>query len=292
MAVEQKQLIDITLLGKYDELLKGVITSKETEINTLIGSLPEGNADVVSYIKAQIETVNGAAGDLEERVAKNELAIGKKAEGETAATGLYLYTDNAAKKAVDDIVGGATEDFDTLKEAENWISEHESVAAQMQIDITALQGSDADDETANSIVGAKKYADKAVADKNVSAAGETGDAALVEADAAANKVTINSTAKLKAAVALAETSVQSVGKATSVENFVEMTVVDGDDATVAIDDAKLVAKIGAASTTAPTGMYADIQGKTSATVADVNEKVDALVLAEESQIKALFGITA
>lgn len=290
MAVEQKQLIDITLLGKYDELLKGVITTKETEINTLIGTLPEGNADVISYINAQIESVQGDATTLEGRVKANEDAIGKKADGEQAATGLYKYTDDAAKKAVEDIVGGATEDFDTLKEAETWIKEHESVAAQMQIDITALQGSEADDETANSIVGAKKYADKAVADKNVSAEGETGEAALVEAEAANNKVTINSTAKLKAAVALAETSVQSLGKATSVENYVSMTVVDGDNATVALDDAALVEKIGAASTTAPTGMYADIQGKTAATVADVNEKVDALTLAEESQIKALFGL--
>lgn len=288
--VDPKQLIDITLLGKYDELLKGVITAKETEINTKIGELPEGNDDVISYINAQIEGVQGDASTLEGRVKANEDAIGKKAEGEQAATGLYLYTDNAAKKAVDDIVGGASEDFDTLKEAETWIGEHESVAAQMQIDITALQGSEADNETANSIVGAKKYAEKAVADKNVSAVGETGEAALVEADAAANKVTVNSTKKLKDAVALAETSVQSVDKATSVENFVEMTVVDGDDATVAISDAKLVEKIGAASATSPTGMYADIQGATTATVADVNEKVEALQLASEAQVKALFGL--
>lgn len=288
--VDPKQLIDITLLGKYDELLKGVITTKETEINTKIGTLPEGSDDVISYINAQIATVNGAATTLEGRVAANELAIGKKAEGEQAATGLYLYTDNAAKKAVEDIVGGATEDFDTLKEAETWISEHESVAAQMQIDITALKGSEADTEESNSIVGAKKYAEKAVADKNVSAAGETFDAALVEAEATANKVTVNATKKLKDAVALAETSVQSVGKATSVENFVEISVVDGDDATVAIADTKLVAKLGAASTTAPTGMYADIQGATTATVADVNDKVDALQLASEAQVKALFGL--
>lgn len=290
MAVSQKQLIDITLLGKYDELLKGVITTKETEINTTIGTLPEGSADVVSYINAQIEGVQGDASTLEGRVKANEDAIGKKAEGENAATGLYLYTDNAAKKAVEDIIGGASEDFDTLKEAETWIGEHESVAAQMQIDITALQGSEADDSSANSIVGAKKYADEAVAGKNVTAAGESGEAALVEAEAASNKVTINSTAKLKAAVALAETSVQSLGKATSVENYVSMSVVDGDDATVAIDDSALMTKIGAASATTPTGMYADIQGKTTATVADVNEKVNALTLAEESQIKALFGL--
>lgn len=288
---EQKQLIDITLLGKYDTLLKGVITTKENGINTIIGTLPEGHADVMAYIKAQIEGVNGNASALETRVTANETAIGKKAEGEQAATGLYLYTDNAAKKAVDDLVNGATADFDTLKEIEEWIKNDETGAAKMVADIEALKGSALDTSASNSIVGAKKYADEKVAEKNVTAEGESGDAALVEANAEGNKVNINSTAKLKAAVALAETSVQSVEKATSVENFVAMTVVDGDNATIAIDDTALVAKLGAKKNgeTAASGMYADIQGATNATVADVNAKVESLVLAEESQITALFA---
>lgn len=291
MAETKKQVIDITLLGVYDTELKAVITAKEKTINDTIGTLPEGHADVVSYINAKVAEVTGAADDLEERVAANEEAIGKKAEGEEPATGLYLYTDNAAKKAVDDIVNGATTSFDTLKEVEEWIKNDESGAAKMQIDIAALQGTEADDETANSIVGAKKYADKAVADKNVSAAGETGDEALVEADAANNKVTVNATQKLKDAVALAETSVQTVTKGSSVETYVSVTVVDGDDATVALDDSELVNKIGAAKTAsaAASGMYAEIQGATNATIEDVNNKIDSFELAAESQILALFG---
>lgn len=290
MAVTQKQLIDITLLGKYDELIKKFIEDKETALNTTIGTLPEGAQDVVSYINAQVEGINGAADDLEERVAKNELAIGHAKDADHAeSSGLYLYTDNAAKAAVDKVVDGATDKFDTLKEIAEWIASDTTGAAKMANDIAALQGSETDTSAAVSIVGAKKYADEKVADKNVDAEGETGDDALVTASAEDNAVTIASTKKLKDAVALAETSVQTVTKDTSVETYVTIAVVDGDDATVALDDSALVTKIGAAKgDTDATGMYADIQGATNATVKDVEEKVDALVLAEESQITALF----
>lgn len=60
----------------------------------------------------------------------------------------------------------------------------------------------------------KTYVDSAVANKNVSAEGETGDSALVSASAANNEVTVASTKKLQDAVALAETSIQSVTKGT------------------------------------------------------------------------------
>lgn len=61
----------------------------------------------------------------------------------------------------------------------------------------------------------KTYVDGKVNGKNVSAEGESGAAALVNASAADNKVTVTTTEKLKNAVTKAETALQSVSGATS-----------------------------------------------------------------------------
>lgn len=69
----------------------------------------------------------------------------------------------------------------------------------------------------------KQYVDNAVAGKNVSASGESGDNALVTASAANNEVTVASTSKLQNAVAAAETALQSVSTGTA-HDYVTVTV--------------------------------------------------------------------
>ena len=71
--------------------------------------------------------------------------------------------------------------------------------------------------------GVQTAIDTAVANKNVSATGETGDNALVTASASNNAVTVGSTTKLQNAVASAETALQGIEKGTDGE-FVTTTI--------------------------------------------------------------------
>ena len=76
-------------------------------------------------------------------------------------------------------------------------------AATVKSDVIGTSG---DAKTADTIYGAKAYADAAVAGKNVSATGDT----YVQATADKNKVTVAATEKLTGAVAKAESALQSV----------------------------------------------------------------------------------
>ena len=92
-------------------------------------------------------------------------------------------------------------------------------------------GTSGDAKTADTIYGAKAYADAAVADKNVSATGDT----YVQATAENNKVTVAATEKLTGAVAKAESALQSV-----VGTAQQITVTDKADGSQTIsfaDDA-------------------------------------------------------
>lgn len=69
----------------------------------------------------------------------------------------------------------------------------------------------------------KAYVDGKVSGKNVTAEGESGETALVDASAKDNKVTVTATKKLKDAVALAEASVQSVNGETGATVVLDAT---------------------------------------------------------------------
>jgi len=300
---ENTKLIDITRLGEYDVLLKQFIDDKFDAISQTIGTVPaklgEGEneqdvANLIDYIQKSITLINGAADGIKERVAANEVAIGAKESVITAeayaalteeqkalyvqdgenykkvATGLFKYVDDAAAAAITKVVADANADYDTLVEIENWINSELDGAAAMQNAIKYLKGTDGTVHTKNSvsIPGALLYVDSIVAGKNADADAVEGEL-LMDASATSNKVSVESTEKLQNAVERAEGAVLSVKKAeTNVENYVDLTVTDGDDATVGISDARLSAKIE--------GVYSDIQGDTDTTIEDLNGTVGAL----------------
>jgi hypothetical protein len=110
----------------------------------------------------------------------------------------------------------AQESLDTLQEIAAWIQSHPGDASAMNTAITNLQtlvGSLPSGTSATTVVGyitAEISAlTTALQNKNVGATGETGDNALISASASNNSVSVESTQKLKDAVALAESALQS-----------------------------------------------------------------------------------
>ena len=292
MAVINKttKIIDITRLGEYDVLLKGFFKAKTDKIEETIGTVPTkvgdtNVANLIEYLTAKVAEVNKDAVALEKRVKANEDAIGKEntaAEGAASnATGLFAYIDDAAAEAIAKVVAGASTSYDTLVEIEQWIKNDTDGAASMQKAIKVLQGTDGSTQTKDSasILGVKLYIDSLVSGKNVEAAVAAGDL-LFTASAANNKVTVGTTEKLQSAVTRAENSVQTVTKATSKETYVTLSVTNAAAAKVGINDTALSTKIDA--------MYADMQGNTTATVKNVEDKVNYLVVADAEDITGLF----
>lgn len=281
-----EKIIDITLLGQYDVLIKQYLQDKVDAINETIGTVPakvgEGEnekavANLIEYLQKSVELVNADATALTKRVEANEKEV---------QTTLPAYIDAAAAAAIAKVVGGASEDYDTLQEFEAWLLSDSIGAEAMKKAIKTLQGNDGTTQTKDSasIPGVKLYIDSLVDNKNVDAAVAEGEL-LLTAAADDNVVTVGSTAKLQTAVTRAENSVQDVAKdeANSKETYVSVAVDHSTKAVkVSIDDTALSEKID--------GMYTDMQGNTEETVASIETKVNYLQLAEKNDIRALFGL--
>ena len=89
------------------------------------------------YLKAADKTeLQGNIDALSGRVTANETAIGVlNGEGEGSVK-------KQVADAIANVVAGAPEDFDTLKEVADWIGSDTTGAAQMQADIATLKGGD------------------------------------------------------------------------------------------------------------------------------------------------------
>lgn len=110
-----------------------------------------------------------------------------------------------------DVYTGGTTDFAAVNvDSNRVITVNVSADTISAAAVAAVVGQDGDLSTANTIYGAKKYADEVAAAVAVSAEGETGGGALVSADDANNLITVGSTQKLKDAVNAAEHAVTYV----------------------------------------------------------------------------------
>lgn len=153
----------------------GAANTAKTEVMSYVGTIPaDAKAkDVVNYIKEA-----ATAGKYDDSALKASVAANTAAIGTLNGTG-----DGSVKKAVADavaqIVNGAPEAYDTLKEISDWISSHASDAATMnsQIktnkeDITKLKtliGALPESATSKDIVGyIAEYVSKALADSDLS----------------------------------------------------------------------------------------------------------------------------
>ena len=104
-------------------------------------------------------------------------------------------------------LSGLVDEYTGSEDSEVKVTTDGNVISVVLKDTIARVGTSEDPSSANTVYGAKAYADEVAAAVAVSAEGETGAGALVSADDANNMITVGSTQKLKDAVAAAETAV-------------------------------------------------------------------------------------
>lgn len=120
MAISTK-LISESNLTKSLQGVKKYIDTKVGEVNTTVGDLQE----TISGIESDSE-------EFESRVSQLETKIEEKLESsDLNGYATETYVDNATKQVKDDIVGGASGAYDTLKEIEEYINTHGEAAAAL-----------------------------------------------------------------------------------------------------------------------------------------------------------------
>ena len=99
---------------------------------TFIPPAPSGE-DRGGITESEYNNYNVALGD----VSQLKEDINNKANASDVYT--KTETDNKITEKVAEIVAGAPEDFDTLKEMSDWIASHENSAAEMNSEIQTLK---------------------------------------------------------------------------------------------------------------------------------------------------------
>lgn len=108
MAMEKKLFLDFPGLATYDELIKEYIKSKATDVS-------ENALEELAKLAAQVKELE--EGKVQDNIDAIEILNGDKdVEGSV---------DQKIDKAITDLVDGAPEALDTLKEIAQWIAEDE-----------------------------------------------------------------------------------------------------------------------------------------------------------------------
>lgn len=143
----EKATADIADLKKRLENIGDVsgVSKLQEQVNTIEADLKKVN-DLVVAESTEIDLLEGKADETNENLAKMQSVVIKNSaditDHETRVANLEKNTytkeetDNAITTKVSEIVADAPEDFDTLKEMSDWLTEHSDSAATMN---TAIQ---------------------------------------------------------------------------------------------------------------------------------------------------------
>lgn len=223
------------LAAGADGVVRGVVDNSGEFLSVgANGFKVSGVSDAISAAKAELK---GAAGDA----ASAETIAGAKAYADDAVAAVAGNYATAAQGALaDTAIQGVTGEtaiasgnsaFVAVAASED--AAHE-VTLSSTVKVQSVAGASASAQGLAEASDVKSYVDSAVANKNVSAQGETGDSALVSASASSNAVTVEGTTKLHNAVAKAESAIQGVkvnGTALTpdADKVVNVTIVEGDN---------------------------------------------------------------
>ena len=179
--IKKLETLDTEVLQLSEDvlLIKGLdLQHMQTDINELKTSLETVDAEVLQLTE-DVLLIKGL--DLQHM----------KSDIEDLQTNTYTKdeTDTKITEKVSEIVAGAPEDFNTLKEMSDWLLEHEDSAAAMN---SAIQKNAADITTANAAI-TKNAEDVATANTNITKNADSITA--TKNDIAINKSTLGTQCK-------------------------------------------------------------------------------------------------
>lgn len=170
----------------------GIITSGNVHITYFVN--PKTYVDKEFYTKKKVdELLSKVEGNVEVDAELSEISENpvqnKVITAELASYATTAEVESKVTEKVAEIVAGAPEDFDTLKEMSDWLKEHEDSAASMN---SAIQKNAEDIETANENIS-KNAEDIVTVNENIQK--NVDDITVVKNSIAINKSTLGAQCK-------------------------------------------------------------------------------------------------